>query len=208
MTWLVATRNAGKQREFRRALEAAGYPVLFPDELPPPLDPAEALLEQGTSFEQNSLAKARWFHTGSGLFTLADDSGLEVEALGGAPGVHSRRWSGSPATGSALDRANTCYLLERLAAVPLPQRRARYRCVLTLLRAPAGSPEQFSGSCSGTILAEPRGTEGFGYDPVFFSDELQKSFGEATASEKTRVSHRMRALQLLVQALGARDQDR
>lgn len=208
MTWLVATRNAGKQREICRALEAAGYVVVFPDEVPLPPDPAEELLEQGTTFEQNSLAKARWFCARTSLPTIADDSGLEVEALGGAPGVHSRRWSGIPGTGSALDTANTAHLLDQLAEVPPLQRRARYRCVLTLLRAPHGSPEQFSGSCSGTILAEPRGTEGFGYDPVFFSDELQKSFGEATTSEKAEVSHRMRALQLLVQALGARDQDR
>jgi XTP/dITP diphosphohydrolase len=198
---LAATRSAGKQREFRRVLEAAGVEVAFPDDVGAWEDPAEALLEVGETFESNARRKAEYFARRTGLPTLADDSGLEVFALGGAPGVRSRRWAGAAGTPEEVDAANNAELLRRLAGAPEPRRRARYRCVLVLVRAPGGVPEVFEGSCAGRILEAPAGGGGFGYDPLFRSDELEKSFGEATPEEKDRVSHRGRALRSLAAAL-------
>jgi XTP/dITP diphosphohydrolase len=198
---LAATRSAGKQREFRRVLEAAGVEVAFPDDVGAWEDPAEALLEVGETFESNARRKAEYFARRTGLPTVADDSGLEVFALGGAPGVRSRRWAGAAGTPEEVDAANNAELLRRLAGAPEPRRRARYRCVLVLVRAPGGVPEVFEGSCAGRILEAPAGGGGFGYDPLFRSDELEKSFGEATPEEKDRVSHRGRALRSLAAAL-------
>jgi len=198
---LAATRSAGKQREFRRVLEAAGVEVTFPDDAGAWEDPAEALLEVGDSFESNARRKAEYFARRTGLPTLADDSGLEVFALGGAPGVRSRRWAGATGTTDEVDAANNAELLRRLAGAPEPRRRARYRCVLVLVRAPGAVPQVFEGSCAGRILEAPAGGGGFGYDPLFWSDELEKSFGEAAPEEKDRVSHRGRALRALAAGL-------
>jgi XTP/dITP diphosphohydrolase len=200
---LAATRSAGKQREFRRVLEAAGVEVAFPDDVGAWEDPAEALLEVGDTFESNARRKAEYFTRRTGLPTVADDSGLEVFALGGAPGVRSRRWAGATGTADEVDAANNVELLRRLAGAPEPRRRARYRCVVVLLRAPGAVPEVFEGSCAGRILETPAGGSGFGYDPLFRSDELEKSFGEATPEEKDRVSHRGRALRALAAALAS-----
>lgn len=201
MRLLAATRSAGKQREFRRVLEAAGVEVTFPDDAGAWEDPAEALLEVGDSFESNARRKAEYFARRTGLPTLADDSGLEVFALGGAPGVRSRRWAGATGTTDEVDAANNAELLRRLAGAPEPRRRARYRCVLVLVRAPGAVPQVFEGSCAGRILEAPAGGGGFGYDPLFWSDELEKSFGEAAPEEKDRVSHRGRALRALAAGL-------
>jgi len=198
---LAATRSAGKQREFRRVLEAAGVEVTFPDDAGAWEDPAEALLEVGDSFESNARRKAEYFARRTGLPTVADDSGLEVFALGGAPGVRSRRWAGATGTTDEVDAANNAELLRRLAGAPKPRRRARYRCVLVLVRAPGAVPQVFEGSCAGRILEAPAGGGGFGYDPLFWSDELEKSFGEAAPEEKDRVSHRGRALRALAAGL-------
>jgi XTP/dITP diphosphohydrolase len=172
-------------------LEAAGVEVAFPDDVGAWADPAEALLEVGDTFESNARRKAEYFTRRTGLPTVADDSGLEVFALGGAPGVRSRRWAGATGTADEVDAANNVELLRRLAGAPEPRRRARYRCVVVLLRAPGAVPEVFEGSSAGRILETPAGGSGFGYDPLFRSDELEKSFGEATPEEKDRVSHRV-----------------
>jgi XTP/dITP diphosphohydrolase len=200
---LAATRSAGKQPEIRRMLEPAGTDVVFPEEIGLGETPAEDALELGETFEANARRKAEYFARLSGLPTLADDSGLEVFSLGGAPGVRSRRWAGATGPREAVDAANNAELLRRLSGAPEARRRARYRCVLVLLRTPDAVPERFEGVCGGRILEQPRGSGGFGYDPLFFSDELGRTFGEATAEEKDAVSHRGRALRALAAALPA-----
>lgn len=202
MKLLAATRSAGKQREFRRILEPAGVELLFPDDVGVLEGPAEELIEMGDTFEANARHKAEYFARRTGLPTVADDSGLEVFVLGGAPGVRSRRWAGAAGSPDAVDAANNAELLRRLAGASEARRRARYRCVLVLLRAPGAVPEVFEGTCGGRILEAPGGAGGFGYDPLFWSDELGKSFGDATPEEKDGVSHRGRALRALAGALG------
>lgn len=203
MKLLVATRSAGKQREFRRVLESAGLEIVFPDDVGAWEDGTEELLEVGETFEVNARRKAEYFARRTGLPTVADDSGLEVVALGGAPGVRSRRWAGVAGSAAETDAANNAELLRRLAGAPEARRGARYRCVLVLLRASGGVPEVYEGSCAGRILEAPAGAGGFGYDPLFRSDDLEKTFGEATSEEKDRVSHRGRALRALAAALAA-----
>jgi XTP/dITP diphosphohydrolase len=200
---LAATRSAGKQREFRRVLQSAGIEVVFPDDVGLYPKQAEDSLELGESFEANARRKAEHFARLSGLPTVADDSGLEVLSLGGAPGVRSRRWAGATGTDAEVDAANNAELVRRLAGATAARRGARYRCVLVYLARPDAIPRTFKGACTGRILESPRGEGGFGYDPYFFSEELGKTFGEATAQEKDRVSHRGRALRALVEALAS-----
>ena len=204
MKLLAATRSAGKQREIRRVLEPAGIEVVFPDDIMLFEEAAEGLLETGETFEANARHKAEHFARRSGLPTVADDSGLEVLSLGGAPGVRSRRWAGATGSPAEVDAANNAELLRRLSGASDARRRARYRCVLVLLRRPEAVPEIFEGTCGGRILDGPIGSGGFGYDPLFWSDDLGKSFGEAGAEEKDGVSHRGRALRLLAAALSPR----
>jgi XTP/dITP diphosphohydrolase len=199
---LAATRSAGKQREFRRVLEPAGIEVVFPDDMGLYLKPAEALLEMGQSFEANARHKAEHFARLSGLPTVADDSGLEVLSLGGAPGVRSRRWAGATGNDAAVDAANNAELIRRLAGATGLRRSARYRCVLVYIPVAGAIPRVFEGACAGRILDQPKGDAGFGYDPYFLSDELGKTFGEASPAEKDSVSHRGRALRELVAQLG------
>jgi len=200
---LAATRSAGKQREIRRILEPAGFEVVFPDDVGLWETDREATIENAESFEGNARRKAEYFARLSGLPTVADDSGLEVFALGGAPSVRSKRFAGAGGSPDAVDAANNAELLRRLRGASEPRRRARYRCVLVFLREPDAVPEVFNGVAGGRILEAPEGTGGFGYDPLFYSDELGKSFGEATPEEKDEVSHRGRALRALAAALGA-----
>jgi XTP/dITP diphosphohydrolase len=200
---LVATRSGGKQREIRRVLEPAGLDVVFPDELGLWETPTEELLELAESFEGNARHKAEHFARLVGLPTVADDSGLEVFALGGAPGVRSKRFAGATGSADAVDAANNAELLRRLQGAPDGRRRARYRCVLVLLREASAVPAVFEGVCGGRILAAPRGGGGFGYDPLFYSDELGCTFAEATPARKDQVSHRGRALRALAGALGS-----
>jgi XTP/dITP diphosphohydrolase len=200
---LAATRSRGKQPEIRRVLEPAGVEVVFPDDVGLWENPIEETLEVAESFEGNARRKAEHFARLSGLPTVADDSGLEVFALGGAPGVRSRRWAGVTGSGSEVDAANNAELLRRLLGAPEARRRARYRCVLVYLPQPDAVPRVFEGACAGLVLDAPRGEGGFGYDPLFLSDELGRTFGEATAEEKDAVSHRGRALRALAEALGS-----
>ena len=201
MKLLFASRSAGKQREAKRVLEAAGHEVVFPDDVGVPESSAEEALELAESFEANARSKAEYFARRTGLPTLADDSGLEVLMLGGAPGVRSKRWAGATGTAKQVDDANNAELLRRLLGAPDTKRLARYRCVLVFLKTPTAVPVVVSGETAGRILAEPAGTGGFGYDPLFWSVDLGKSFGEATAEEKDGVSHRGRALAKLAEAL-------
>jgi XTP/dITP diphosphohydrolase len=199
---LVATRSPGKQREVRGLFAGSGHEVTFPEEVGLWPIEEEDRLETADSFAGNARRKAEHFARRSGLPTVADDSGLEVLSLGGAPGVRSRRWAGAEGPEAEVDRANNAELLRRLLGAPAARRRARYRCVLVLLRTAVAAPETFEGACAGTILEEPRGEGGFGYDPLFLSDELGKAFGEAAPEEKAGVSHRGRAFRALLEALG------
>ena len=201
MKLLVATRSAGKQREVRRLLDGAGLDLCFPDEAGVFIAPAELSLELHDSFQGNARAKAEYFAKQTGLPTVADDSGLEVFSLGGEPGVRSARWSGASGSEENVSAENNAMLIRRLRGAPEARRRARYRCVLVLLRKASGFPEVFEGTCTGRILAAPQGTGGFGYAPLFWSDDLGKSFGDATPAEKDLVSHRGRAFAALRAAL-------
>ncbi|MBW8772191.1 MAG: non-canonical purine NTP pyrophosphatase [Gemmatimonadetes bacterium] len=201
MKLLFASRSVGKQKEVQRVLGAAGHEVVFPDDVGVFEEEGEGALELADGFEANARAKAEYFARRSGLPTLADDSGLEVLMLGGAPGARSKRWAGASGTPAEVDAANNAELLRRLQGAPLAKRSARYRCVLVFLNTPSAVPVVVSGETAGRILEEAEGTNGFGYDPFFWSADLGKSFGVATAEEKDGVSHRGRALAKLVESL-------
>ncbi|HEY2825362.1 MAG TPA: non-canonical purine NTP pyrophosphatase [Gemmatimonadales bacterium] len=194
---LIGTRNAGKRREIAEILcELTDTEVVFPDDIGVAPSPAEESLESADSYGENARHKAEYFARVSGLPTAADDSGLEVFALGGAPGVRSRRFA-LPAADQ--DAANNAELLRRLSGAPAPKRRARYRCVVVFVERPGGAPHTFEGICGGSILDVPKGKGGFGYDPLFLSDDIGRSFGEAEAAEKHQVSHRGRAFRAFAQ---------
>ena len=204
MKLFVGTRSVGKTREIQELLTGLPFELSFPaDRMLQPL-PEEADLERSASYVENAVAKARYFSTRGGLATVADDSGIEVEALGGAPGPRSARWgtaAGGGAVDGDVDASNNKLLLEQLAGVPEERRGARYRCVVAFLATPSSAPEIVEATCEGFILTEPRGSGGFGYDPLFYSPELHMSFGEAPPSAKHRVSHRGRAFRALIEVL-------
>lgn len=205
---VLATRSSGKLGELRALFAERGIGVRDLLEVGLAEDPAEDGLEAHDSFEANARAKATWFAARlPGRIVVADDSGLEASALGRAPGVHSKRWSGSRATGAALDAANNAALLAALRGKD--DRRARYVCVVVARRSgPVGEREWVArGICGGTILESPRGSGGFGYDPYFLSDDLRRTFGEATREQKATVSHRARAFRALLESF-ARTDDR
>lgn len=198
--YLLATRSAGKLRELEPLFAQAGIHVMTLDRAGIGESADEAAIEAFSTFEENALAKARYFHDRSGLSTFADDSGLEVLALGGDPGVRSKRWSGrEDLTARDLDEANNAELLRALRSVG--DRRARYVCVAALVSSDGVLVRR--GEVSGEILDEPRGSGGFGYDPLFLSTELGVTFGEASLADKERVSHRGRAFRELLRAMRA-----
>jgi XTP/dITP diphosphohydrolase len=181
---LLATGNPGKFGELRALLSGLPLRLVSLEALPN----APTVLEDGDSYFANACLKATTIARWSGWVTLADDSGLEVDALNGAPGVRSARYAG----GEQDTEANVRRLLAALAGVPWPARTARFRCVI-VVAAPAGATLTVEGTCEGHILEAPRGRAGFGYDPVFFYPPAERSFAELTAAEKDRVSHRGRA---------------
>lgn len=197
---LLATRSEGKLRELRPLFTAAGIQVHDLREAGLAPSPDEEAVETFATFWENALAKARYFHALTGRPTVADDSGLEVAALSGQPGVRSRRWSGrDDLTGQALDDANNAKLLEALRSMDRPK--ARYVCAAAWCD---GAREEVAvGETSGTIVPDARGREGFGYDPFFLSDELGVTFGESSREAKELVSHRGRAFRALLEQLGA-----
>lgn len=204
MKLLVATRSPGKTREIRELFAGLPIQVVFPDDLGLEPLPEEDELEQSSSYAGNAVAKARHFAQRSGLPTVADDSGIEVDALGGAPGVHSARFAqlaGAVDRATTIDAANNALLLERLAGVPVEQRTARYRCVVAYFETSTGAAEIVEATCDGYILSAPKGEGGFGYDPLFFSEDLQRGFGEVPTATKHRVSHRGRAFRALIEVL-------
>jgi len=192
---VLATGNAGKLRELRALLE--GLPLR-----PEPLSAfdVESPDETGSTFLDNALLKARHAARATGAAVIADDSGLEVDALGGAPGVWSARYAGPQAD----DAANNAKLVAALAAVPQAARTARYRCVLVYLSEPEAEPLVAEGVWEGTIVAAPRGAGGFGYDPHFWLPALGLTAAELAPGEKNRISHRAIALRALRAALERR----
>jgi XTP/dITP diphosphohydrolase len=195
---LLATRSAGKLRELHGILAEAGLEGMTLDEAKVPVSDDEEHIEAFSTFEENALAKARYFNRLTGLPTMADDSGLSVDALGGAPGVWSKRYSDrNDLSGQALDDANNEKLLRELSGVA--DRRARYSCAAAFADGPLEAVA--IGEVYGSIVDHPRGTEGFGYDPYFLASELGCTFGEASIADKQVVSHRGRAFRALVDAL-------
>jgi XTP/dITP diphosphohydrolase len=189
MKLLLATTNQGKIRELRRILGDEGIELIGLG------DWATEIEETGETFAENALLKARYYHEVSGLPTIADDSGLAVEALNGAPGVYSGRYAGANA--SDLDRVHK--LLEEIKDVPTEQRGARFVCVAAIVW--NGGERVFEAEASGRLIEAVRGTGGFGYDPIFYYEPLEKTFAELTNEEKASVSHRGLAFRQLVQWL-------
>ena len=184
MKLLVATRNRHKLDEIRQIFALPGLELLAADEVP---GLPEEVVEDAETFEGNALKKARELCAASGLWTLADDSGLEVAALGNAPGVYSARYAGEPCS----TPANNAKLLCELKGVA--DRRARFRCAIALC-APDGREWTVEGRCAGHIIGEERGANGFGYDPLFVPDGYGQTFAELDGGVKNRISHRGIAL--------------
>ena len=193
LKFVLASRNRKKIRELETFLSAisSDIQILSLDDI----GYTDEIVEDGATFAENSLIKAR-VPASLGYIGVADDSGLEVDALGGAPGVYSARWSGEGAT----DEKNNAKLLDELRDVPADERTARFKTVVTCAF-PDGKYFQCDGVCEGTILTAPDGDGGFGYDPLFWSTEPGRSFGAAPADEKNQVSHRARAMRRLAELL-------
>lgn len=183
---VVATSNVGKLREFQEALARLELDLLGLGDVGVTRMPDET----GASYEENALLKAGFVALRTKLPALADDSGLEVDALGGRPGVFSARYGGE----GLSDGERMAHLLDEMRTVPRKGRGATFRCVV-VLATPGGEVARFEGETRGEVTVGPRGDNGFGYDPVFESAELGKTFAEATMAEKRSVSHRGRALQ-------------
>ncbi|GMV07655.1 MAG: non-canonical purine NTP pyrophosphatase [Gemmatimonadota bacterium] len=199
---MVATRSHDKLLEIRRILaDVPDLEVVDLTEAGVAPEAAEEALEPHETFEENALSKARWFHARTGLPTVADDSGLEVDALGGAPGVRSKRFAPVEGlSGKALDEANNRHLLGLLEGVPEAERGARYVCVAVMV-AGEGAPVVCRGEAPGRILGEPRGRGGFGYDPLFLDPGLGVTFAQISREEKNARSHRGRAFRAVAQRL-------
>ena len=185
---VFATGNEGKMREVRAILADLGLEILSMKEAGASLD----IVEDGTTFAENTLIKARAVHEATGALVLADDSGLEVDYMGGEPGVYSARWMGEDTPYTIKNQA----ILDRLAGVPDPERGARFRCVIAAVF-PDGSEAVTEGVIEGIIGHESLGEGGFGYDPIFFLPERGMSTAQLSPEEKNAVSHRGRALEAM-----------
>ena len=185
---LLGTRNPGKIREFRAVLESISLPISTLEDYPECASPDE----DGKSYDENARKKALAIARQTGLYVLADDSGLEVEALGGRPGIHSARFAGPEAT----DEERVAKLLEELRAAGASRSPAVFRCAIALA---ASGRVKFvvEGECHGVLSAPPRGSNGFGYDPIFTPEGFDQTFAELPVASKRRVSHRGRALDAL-----------
>ncbi len=190
---VLASNNPGKLREFAALFEPLAIELLPQADFNIP-----AAEETGLTFIENALLKARNACRHSGLPAIADDSGIEVDALNGAPGIHSARYAGPDAS----DQANNAKLVQALAHIPEEERTARYRACLVYMRhAEDPAPLIAEGEWEGRIISEPRGSGGFGYDPHFYIPELGKTGAELDPAEKNRISHRARALAVLLEKL-------
>lgn len=191
MRILLATTNTGKLAELRQILGEQRIVVVGLSD-----SASTEEIETGSTFAENALLKARHFHSVSGAPTIADDSGLEVDALGGAPGIYSARYAGV----DSGDGDRVAKLLDEMKDVPDQHRRARFICAAAFVW--EGGEKVFLGEVHGVILETPRGSNGFGYDPIFFYQPLGKSFAQLAASEKSHVSHRGQAFRRLAAWLG------
>jgi len=189
---VIASRNPGKIAEFRELLRGFPVEVLALVDFPG----IPEVQETGSTFRENALLKARPVTAATGLIALADDSGLEVDYLGGAPGVYSSRYAGP----GHDDRANNRKLLAALEGVPLYKRTARFRCVIAITT-PRGNEYFSEGVCEGKITLAPRGEGGFGYDPLFLVPSLGKTFAELGPAVKNQISHRAQALRAVREML-------
>ena len=206
--FLLATRSQGKLRELREIFSRFGVKVVDLTSLAVPKHPAEDSLEAFETFEDNALAKARFFYEASGgIPTFGDDSGMFVDALGGEPGVYSKRWSGrEDLSGAALDAANNAKLVERMRQARKEQGnnfRDTGRYVAVAAFKDSRGEAMRRGEIEGRVLESPRGHRGFGYDPYFEAPELGGTFAESTIEKTASLSHRARAFQALLTALRA-----
>ncbi len=181
---LLATGNEHKLHELKSLFQDLPYELVTPSEI----GISARVDESGNSLEENARLKALAFAASSRLLTLADDSGLEVDALGGEPGVFSARYAGAGAT----DAERISYLLSQLKGIPQGKRQAKFRCVIAIATH-EGQVELFTGECRGSITLKPRGKEGFGYDPIFYLPQLDKTMAELPLEEKNQLSHRGQA---------------
>lgn len=182
---VLATRNPDKVQEIREAFSDIDVEILTAEDFPG----MPEVVEDGNTIKENAVKKARSVADFTGLFALADDTALEIETLGGAPGVRSSRFAGEGATYAD----NVRKVLRLLNGIPWEQRRARFRCVMVL--AQREWQQVVEGTCEGYVTFEPRGTLGFGYDPIFYLPEWGKTFAEMDLRQKNQVSHRGRALE-------------
>jgi len=183
---LLATTNRHKLEEYRAIFSDLPFTMLSLYDVHLDIH----VEETGATFAENAELKARVYAQASGLLALADDSGLEIDALGGAPGVYSARFAGQETSYEERFRL----ILERLGDLPVEQRAARFRCAIAIAE-PAGHCHLVEGAVEGVIAASPRGSQGFGYDPIFLVPELGKTFAELAPEQKNRISHRGRAAQ-------------
>ncbi|MDI3548184.1 MAG: XTP/dITP diphosphohydrolase [Halanaerobiales bacterium] len=190
---LIASNNKGKIAEIKDYLQDLNLEVIGLDSFPS----LSNVIEDGETFRENALKKARVRARETGELTLADDSGLEVDYLGGRPGVYSARYAGP----GASDEKNNLQLLKELENVPLEQRTARFKCVMALVDPDDGSEVTVEGTCKGVILTAPRGDNGFGYDPLFLVPEYNKTMAELPLEVKNKISHRAMALQKMRKAI-------
>lgn len=189
---LLATTNRGKLKEFRTIFADLPYQVLSLKDIKLDMD----VEETGTTFRENAELKALTYAHASGMLSLADDSGLEIDALGGAPGVYSARFLRPGASYEERFRV----IFEQLRGLPMAQRTARFRCVITVAE-PGGDHRSVEGTIEGVIAEAPRGENGFGYDPIFLVPELGKTTAELEPEEKHRISHRGKAARLALELL-------
>jgi XTP/dITP diphosphohydrolase len=192
---VLASGNAGKLREFQQLLTGCGFEVV-----PQSHFFSENAEETGLTFVENAIIKARYACIKTGLPAIADDSGIEVDALNGRPGIHSARYAGE----GAKDADNNAKLLQELTNIPTEKRTARYHAVLAFMRhAQDPTPILCHGTWEGVVLTEPRGEGGFGYDPLFFVPSHNCASAELDKAEKNRISHRGKAMRELLQKLSA-----
>lgn len=185
---LIATNNNGKKKDFETLFKPLGIKVLTLNDIDKPIN----VEETGITFEENAILKAETVASLLGIVVIADDSGLEIDALNGEPGVYSARYAGSDCD----DEANIDKVLEKLGNLALEERTGRFRCVLAIA-GPSIKTITFSGSCEGLVLDKRKGTNGFGYDPIFFVPEKNATMSELLPEDKSAISHRGAALRKL-----------
>ena len=181
---LMATKNHAKVKEYSKLLHGIPYEIVSLEDV----GISQDVDESGKTFEENAAIKAKAYAKLSGLTAIADDSGLEVDALGGEPGVRSARYAGE----GASDKRRIEFLLNKIMNIPIEKRTARFRCIIAVAT-PAGDVKLCEGKCEGVITSEPKGKNGFGYDPIFYLPDHKMTMAELSMEEKNKISHRGKA---------------